>query len=90
MHFRRKRRGTTGQHTGLRIHWVQHRFPCTELMGRQHGLGMLLFVLDHHAESEPALQQRRTFQWDPVQDVQRLGADLSEVAAGFRGSQQRQ
>ncbi len=81
-------RDAAGKHPWIRSNRVQDGFTHPELMRRQHGLGVLLFVLDHHAEGEPGLQQRRTLERDAVQDVQCLGAHLCKVPPGFPGSQQ--
>ena len=61
-----------------------------ELVGGQHGLGMLLLVLGDHAEDEAALGQPATVQRSLVQQVDHLRPDLTDVPPGLGRVEQRE
>lgn len=85
--------GRTGERgSGLGVGRVQNRRPLPQLMGDQHRLVMLLFVLGDHPEGEPRLGQARTrtFEGGALQHVQGPAAHLRRVLTGLGGRQQRQ
>ena len=59
-------------------------------MGRQHGLVVLLLVLDDHAEGEPVLGEAPPLQRHPLEHVERLVPHLLDVLTRLRRAEQRQ
>ena len=69
---------------------LQHRCALAQLVGRQHGLVVLLLVLHDHAERERVLGEPPALEPRTVQDVEHLVAHLAHVTACLGGVQQRQ
>ncbi len=61
---------------------AQHRGPASQLVGREHGLDVLLLVLLHHDEGEQGL---RVVLAHPVERVQDPSTHVGDVGPGLRG-----
>ena len=59
-----------------------------ELQRRQHGLVVLVLVLDDHAVDEPVLEQRAFVELDLVEHVEHAHADVGDVGARRVGPEQ--
>jgi len=68
----------------------EHRRADPQLVGGQHGLVVLLFVLGDHAEDETVVHQRSTGQITGIEDIEDLFAHRADVTARLLGIQQRQ
>ncbi|MGX1479254.1 UNVERIFIED_CONTAM: hypothetical protein RKD50_008062 [Streptomyces canus] len=83
--------GRAGEQRGrFRVGGGQGLGALAELMGDQHRLVMLLFVLRDHPEGESGLGEPGPVERGALQDVQHPAAYLSRVAPGLRGRQQGQ
>jgi hypothetical protein len=67
---------------------VQCSWTDSKLVGGQHGLVVLLFVLHDHPEGEPVRHQPAAVQWGALQDVEHLVSDLAEVTSGISRCEQ--
>nr|BFE67975.1 hypothetical protein GCM10020092_012760 [Actinoplanes digitatis] len=75
---------------GRRRFGVEHGRAVAQLVGGEHGLVVLLLVLDDHAEREAVRDQRPPVEADPVEHVEGLVPHLVHIGAGLGRAEQRQ